>query len=213
MINILTVTVTSSHSETFSATAGTGVTTISNTQVIDINSPRTSTTYTVTVRCTQLTSSAIQPYALVVTGETTYLNATSSTIDDNTSTEKEATPLRFSSSGYLIVLSVLVFLLIVGYVHFYRLSKAGIGNNAANYRNDFEDVDYQFLEDEAGGAGGLYGGLGQGGAGTKPQQLTLFQRLFTRQPSPNRKPPTAGGSGSKKQASSKKTTKSSPNRI
>lgn len=75
LINSLSVSVSSSLGDTFTPYLVSG-TRKSNLQVIDIPSPTPSTNYTVTITADRILQSP-QPYAMVITGQLSYLNATS----------------------------------------------------------------------------------------------------------------------------------------
>lgn len=121
MINELSIQVTGGG-DTFTPLTASGVSVTGNLQMIEIENPDASTAYTVTVTADTLLSSP-QPFALVVTGSTTYLS--DSINDDDNPEEGDSDSLSVDGDAlpYVIFLGVLVVVLIVLVCWFRRISK------------------------------------------------------------------------------------------
>ena len=80
-----------------------------NTQVVDIDTPQPLSTYTVTVEATSVSVSP-QPFALVVTGALSYLNATSTAEQPYDYQGSQTGSVSAGAWVYIIVLACLVVL-------------------------------------------------------------------------------------------------------
>lgn len=133
--NVLVLKVTESTSGSTQTMSGNSV------LVVDFSSPRALTSYIVSVYSTTLLTQ--QPYALVMTGQVNFLNA--STSNDGSSSATELSRLQHLSNShlspaavkYIAVMSVFAALLLVAACYLYWLIRIKVHGNP--FADDFSD--------------------------------------------------------------------------
>lgn len=113
MVNVLNVSVVGSDNTRYTpyVVSDTSVKTTGNVQVIDIASPNPGTTYTVQVQAETLAYT--QPYALIVTGGISFIEATAPTTGDATFTHEY---ISSSTRSQIIGLAIIAFILLLIYL-------------------------------------------------------------------------------------------------
>jgi subtilisin family serine protease len=190
MINTISLTVTTPSGSTLFPYQPTKTT--SNTQVIDIERPEANSVYRIKLNAEKLNSGP-QPYALVVTGKLTYLNATSDSSEDSASSRAKPS-LNYNTSVYIIILAVLVAFLASLMYYVYRLANSSILKNPKNFQKEENDFPYEFVDDDEIGAAGA----------SKKKNDTIYQKYF--QKKGGAATAATGGNSKKKPATSAKAS-------